>query len=44
MMWQPEMVYVNLNGQRWIDETESKMWTPTNSIDFTVPQNMFACV
>jgi fumarate reductase flavoprotein subunit len=22
-MWQPEVVYVNLNGERWIDETES---------------------
>jgi len=23
VMWQPEVVYVNLNGERWIDETES---------------------
>jgi len=25
IMWQPEVVYVNLNGERWIDETESLM-------------------
>jgi fumarate reductase flavoprotein subunit len=23
IMWQPEVVYVNLNGERWIDETET---------------------
>jgi len=22
MMWQPECMYINLNGERWIDETE----------------------